>query len=143
MKSFIKDLVAKQGKKVKGKHSPISEIVDKTPKILKVDKIYSLDAVLKNLYIFIAQNYVKQPKKRHFLAISVASHSSDLLANLAKKSLNKDFKLIQYCIYPKTARVNLLVLKEINSPDKFEDSISILKELRKTFRSNIMKLIDQ
>ena len=142
MESFIKQNIGKSAKKIKGKHSPISEIVDKTPKILKIEKIFSLGERLKNLFIIVAENYTKQPKNRYFLAVLIASQSSDLLANLAKKSIGEDIKLIQYCLYQKTSRVNLLALKELKSPKEYENTILLLQELRKTYRTKLMNLID-
>jgi len=143
LKSFL-DQKRKRAKKIKGKHSPLSELINKEPKILKIEDIYSLSE-LDNLYLFIVKNYTKLPKKRYFLAISIASHSSDLLANIAKKFLKnyENIRLIQYSLYPDTLRVNLITLLELLTPEQYESSMKFLLDLRKKYRIELMSITDK
>ncbi len=134
----------KKAKKVRGKHSPISELVENELRILKIKKIYNLTDV-NNSYIFEAKNYSNSPKKRYFLVISLVSQSSDFLAGIAKKFCknNEGIKLIQYCIFLDSFRINLLALKELKTVRDYENSIALLLELRKNFRKKLMSIIEQ
>ena len=93
----------------------------------------------------IVRNHAKQPKTRYFLAISLASQSSDLLVNLTRELVNKDdnMKLIQFSIHPKSMRVSLLALKELNSAENYSRSVEVLQELRKKFRQKLTKIANQ
>ncbi len=138
LKSFIQNDIIKNIKKVKAKHAPISEIVDNIPKTLVIEKIYDLQEKFKNFYFFIAKNFSKTPKLRYFLAISLANSSSDLLVQLARDfAVKNDFKLIQYSIFPKTLRIQLLLLKEIKEVEDYTDLIEKLKSYRIEFRSKL------
>ena len=57
LKSFIQNEIIKNVKKVRGKHAPISEIVNSVPKTLAVEKIYDLSESNKNFFLFIVKNY--------------------------------------------------------------------------------------
>ncbi|MFX1274217.1 MAG: hypothetical protein ACFFBP_00395 [Promethearchaeota archaeon] len=143
LKSFIKQ-ITKNARKLRGKHSPLSEIVDDKPKILKIEKIYNIKEE-NNIFLFIVKHHSKIPKKRYFLTISMVSQSSDFLANLAKKYFKNDenIKLVQYCTFPETSRINLLVLKELKTPRDYESSLKYLIDSRKNYRKELMKIIDQ
>ena len=135
LKSFIQNEIIKNLKKLRGKHSPISETVDNTPRTLLIEKIYDLSEIYKNFFLLIVKNYSKQPKSRYFLAISLANNSSDLLVQLAMEyTARNELKLIQYSIFPKTFRIQLLLLKEIKKIEDFTESIKKLKSFRKEFR---------
>ena len=84
LKHFIKSSVIKNKKKVRGKHSPMAEIVGGTLHSLPVKFIHDLKEKLKHFYLIGVKNYSKPPKLRYFLAISLANNSSDLLVQLAK-----------------------------------------------------------
>ncbi len=141
LKSFIKHEFIKEGKKVRGKHSPISEFVDNVPQSLKVEKLYDLNIKEKYCFLLITRNYNKKPKLRYFLAISLAYNSSDLLVQFARDfALKDDLKLIQYSIFPKTLRIQLLLLKELKNVEDYANSINILKSNRKEFRSTLLKV---
>lgn len=141
LKSFIKHEFTKEGKKVRGKHSPISELVDNVPQSLKVEKMYDLNKNVKYCFLLITRNYSKKPKLRYFLAISLAYNSSDLLVQFARDfALKDDLKLIQYSIFPKTLRIQLLLLKELKKVEDYTNSINILKSNRKQFRSTLLKV---
>ena len=142
LESHVKREIVKNSKKVREKHSNISEMVANTPKTLQVKKIYDLRKKHENFYLIIVRNHSKQPKVRYFLTILLAHQSSDLLVNLTKEFVDesKKLRLLQYSIYPKTMRVNFLVLKELNSIDDYTSSIEMLKELRKKFRQKLAKM---
>ncbi|MFX1588349.1 MAG: hypothetical protein ACFFC1_09355, partial [Promethearchaeota archaeon] len=138
LKSFIKDEIIKKVKKIKGKHPPISELVNNVSKSLSIEKIYDLRKKKKYFFLFIVKNYSKQPKLRYFLAILLANNSSDLLVQLARDyAIKHDLKLIQYSLFPKTLRIQLLLLKEIKNVEDYTNSIEKLNHFRKEFRSKL------
>ena len=145
LETHVKSNIIKNSKKIREKHSNISEIVDKTPKTLEVKTIYDLSNNLNNTYLMVVRNHSKQPKTRYFLAISLASQSSDLLVNLTREFVNKndEIKLLQFSIHPKSMRVSLLALKELNSIENYSHSIGLLQELRKQFRQKLTKMTNQ
>ena len=145
LETHVKSNIIKNSKKIREKHSNISEIVDEMPKTLEVKNIYDLSKQLKNSYLMIVRNHAKQPKTRYFLAISLASQSSDLLVNLTREFVNKDdeIKLIQFSIHPESMRVSLLALKEIVSVENYSRSIELLQDLRKKFRQKLTKIANQ
>ncbi|MFW9998595.1 MAG: hypothetical protein ACFE9Q_01660 [Candidatus Hodarchaeota archaeon] len=141
LNSFIKTTVVKNYIKVRGKHSPISEIVNKVSKSLSVKKIYDLRERENHFYVIIVKNYSKHPKLRYFIAISLANNSSDLLVQLARNiAVRNDLKLIQYSIFPKTLRIQLLLLKEIKKVEDYAIFIEKLKTFRKEFRTKLSNL---
>ncbi len=142
LEASIKSNIIKNSKKIREKHSNISEIVENTPKTLEIKKIYDLRKEYNNLYFIVAKNHSKNPKIRYFLTISLASQSSDLLVNLSREfvSKNDDVRLIQFSIHPKSRRVSLLALKELNSMETYSQSIELLKNLRKKFRQKLSKI---
>jgi len=126
---------------LKGKRSPLTETVDKTPKTLPIISVLNLINESKDLYLVKVKNYSKQPRFRHFLAVILAAQSSDLLVQLAKNFANKnDLKLIQYSLYPKLQRINLLALKELKDVEDFSKSIRILLDFKKEFRISLQKI---
>jgi hypothetical protein len=141
LKSFIKSEIIKKAKNLRGKHAPISEIVNNIAKSLPVEKIYDLSELNKYFYLLVVKNYSKQPKLRYYLAVMLANNSSDLLVQLASDiAIQHNLKLIQYSIFPKILRIQLLLLKEI---EKIEDYTHLLKKLndfRKEFRGKLVKV---
>lgn len=141
LRTFIKNEIVKKVKKVKGKHPPISEVVNNVSKSLSVDKIYDLSKKNKNYFLLIVKNYSKEPKLKYFLAISIANNSSDFLVQIAKDyAIKNDLKLIQYSIFPKTLRIQLLLLKDIRKIEDYTIFIKKLNDLRKDFRSKLLKI---
>ncbi|MFX1392405.1 MAG: hypothetical protein ACFFAH_02420 [Promethearchaeota archaeon] len=141
LKSFIKIQILKTAKKLKGKYNPISELVDNIPRTLKIRKIYRIEESLKNLFLIIVNNYSKQPKVRYFLALMLASQSSDFLVSLAKDYATKNnLKLIQYSLFPKNIRISLLTITEIQIVEEFSNSIELLKNFRNYFRKTLEKI---
>jgi hypothetical protein len=95
------------------------------------------------MFLFSVKNYDKLPKIRYFLAMQLASQSSDFLVALSRDfAIKNDLKLIQYSIVPKTTRISLLSLKEIKEIEDFEKSIGMLQDFRERFRKKIAKIKD-
>ncbi|MFW9945353.1 MAG: hypothetical protein ACFFDX_00845 [Candidatus Odinarchaeota archaeon] len=145
--SFLKTEIIKKAKELKGRYPSISEIVDGTPRILKIKNLYEMKEEFKNFYLIKVKNYNNEPKFRHFLAIILASQSSDFLVSIIKEHVKEigNIKLIQFSIYPKNFRISLLSLKEIRNKDEFLNSVKILKDLRINFKKkldNIKNLIE-
>ncbi len=141
LRGFLQNKLIKKSKKLKGKFAPFSEFIDNEIRVLKINKIYNLSEKFKNLYLFIVKNYLKQPKERYFLAVILASQSSDLLVSLANEFAQKNaLKLVQYAINPKQLRVSLISLKEIESIEDYSFSVELLKEFRTFFRNMLGKI---
>lgn len=141
--TFIKSDIIHKIKKVRGKHPPISENVENKPQSLTVKSIYDLNEKLKNFYFITLKNYSKKPRFRYFLVISFANNSSDLLVQLAREIVLKhELKLIQYSIYPKTLRIQLLCMIEIQTIKNYNTSIKVLKSSRKEFQEKLVRLND-
>jgi len=142
LSTFVKRIKGMGKKAIKGKFPPISELVDKAPKTLKINAILDLSDTAKNFYLFMVKNHSNQPKVRYFLAISLASQSSDLLVSLARDLVLKgeNLRLIQYSIHPIHNRVNLLLLKELKKIADYEDSIDLLNSIRQSFRKKLEKI---
>jgi hypothetical protein len=141
IKTSLKSDIIKGIKKIKGKYPPIAEIVENKPRSLSVESIHDINKNLKNFYVITLKNYLKYPKTRYFLTISLANNSSDLLVQLARDlALEYNLKLIQYSIYPKTLRIQLLCMKEIQKIKDYNNSINLLKSIRKEFREKLGRL---
>ncbi len=143
LKSFIKSDIIGKIKKVRGNYPPIAENIDNIQYSLSVKSIYDLNVNLKNFFLIILKNYSKKPRFRNFLVISFANNSSDLLVQLAREIVLKhDLKLIQYSIYPKTLRIQLLCMVEIQTINNYIPSIKVLQSVRKEFRRKLVRLKD-
>ena len=142
LESFLKTEIIKKVKKLKGRYPSISKIVDGTPRILKIKNFYEMKEEFKNFYLIKVKNDYNEPKFIHFLAIILASQSSDFLVSITKELIkeNGDIKLIQFSIYPKNFRISLLALKEIRNKEDFLKSVKILKGLRINFKKKIDKI---
>jgi len=125
---FIKSLTTQKLKSAR-KFSAISEVRNKKRFELKIKNIYKIRETLKNTYLIVVKNYKKEPKIRYFLAHSLASVSSDFLVYLARDfARENNLKLIQYSLYPKLLRLNLLCLKEFSDSENYMNIITLFKE---------------
>ncbi len=142
LESFLKTEIIKKAMELKGRYPSISEIVEGTPRILKIKNFYEMKEEFKNYYLIKVKNYNNEPKFRHFLAIILASQSSDFLVSIAKEPIKEisNIKLIQFSIYPKNFRISLLSLKEIRDKEDFLKSVKILKDLRINFKKKLDKI---
>ena len=141
LQNYLKKLILKDAKKIKNKYPPILEKVNGISKPLKIKNIYELNGNLNNFFLITTKNYAKKPKDRYFLAIILASQSSDLLVSLAKEYSKKHkLKLIQFSIYPQHFRVGLFSLKELRSKDTISETVNSLKEFRIMYRKDLEKL---
>jgi len=147
LQSYLKKEFLKDAKRIKNKYPPISEKVNGISKALKIKSIYELKGNLNNFIFITTKNYAKNPKYRYFLAILLASQSSDLLVNLAKEFSKKNrLKLIQFSLHPQHFRVGLFSLKELQSKDNLSEVVNLLKEFRIIYRKdleNLGKLIER
>ncbi|MFW9938040.1 MAG: hypothetical protein ACFFD5_10355 [Candidatus Thorarchaeota archaeon] len=142
LENLLKDIFKNKLQRLKNKYPPISELINNQSKILEVKNIYKIKNEEKHFFLIETRNYFKKPKLRYFIGINLASQSSDLLVGLAKDFMraNDNLKLIQFSLYPKTNRVNLIVFKELKSIESVSNSMEILKEIRKEFRKRITNL---
>jgi hypothetical protein len=141
LKSYLKRELLNGAKRVKNKYPPISEKIDGISKSLKVRTIYELRGNLNNFFLITTENYSKNPRHRYFLAIILASQSSDLLVNLAKEfSKDNNLKLIQFSLHPQHFRVGLFSLKELRNKDNISETVNLLKEFRIMYRKDLEKL---
>jgi len=147
LQSYLKKEFLKDAKRIKNKYPPISEKVNGISKSLKIKNIYELKGNLNNFIFITTKNYAKNPKYRYFLAILLASQSSDLLVNLAKEFSKKNrLKLIQFSLHPQHFRVGLFSLKELQNKDNVSGVVNLLKEFRIVYRKdleNLGKLIER
>ena len=138
LQNHLKKEIIKDAKRIKNKYPPISEKVNGITKVLKVKKIYELKGNLNNFILIVTKNYAKNPKFKYFLAILLASQSSDILVNLAKEySKKNNLKLIQFSLHPQNSRVGLFALKEIESRDNVTEVVKLLKEFRILYRKDL------
>ena len=138
LQNHLKKEIIKDAKRIKNKYPPISEKVNGITKVLKVKKIYELKGNLNNFILIATKNYAKNPKFKYFLAILLASQSSDILVNLAKEySKENNLKLIQFSLHPQNSRVGLFALKEIESRDNVTEVVKLLKEFRILYRKDL------
>ncbi|MFW9987677.1 MAG: hypothetical protein ACFFC3_03395, partial [Candidatus Odinarchaeota archaeon] len=49
-------------------------------------------------------------------------------------AIKNDLKLIQYSIFPKMLRIQLLLIKELNQSEDYSNSMEKLKSIRSIFR---------
>ena len=147
LQSSLRSEILKDAKRIKNKYPPISEKVKGISKPLKIKSIYELKGNSDNFIFITTKNYTKNPKHRYFLAILLASQSSDLLVNLAKEFSKKNrLKLIQFSLHPEHFRVGLFSLKELQNMDKISEVVNLLKEFRILYRKdleNLGKLIER
>ena len=141
LQRYLKKEFLKDAKVIKNKYPPISEKVNGVSKSLKIKNIHKLQGNLNNFIFITTKNYAKNPRYRYFLALILASQSSDLLVSLAKEFSKKNrLKLIQFSLYPQHFRVGLFSLKEIHNKNNFSETVNLLKEFRITYRKDLEKL---
>ncbi len=137
LKKFLESNVIKSTKKLKGKFAPISYKVDNIRRTLIIKNIFQF----RDVFLLITRNYTKEPKFRYFLAMLLATQSSDFLVSISKDfAIKNKLKLIQYSLFPKNLRVCLLSIKEIRNIEDYSKSIEVLQEFKREFR-NIMQKI--
>lgn len=141
LQSYLKKEILKDAQRLKNKYPPISVKVNGIYKSLRIKNIYKLKGNLNNFIFIKTKNYTKNPRYRYFLAILLATQSSDLLVSLAKEfSKENRLKLIQFSLYPQHFRVGLFSLKEMLSKNNFSEVINLLKEFRIIYRKDLEKL---
>ncbi|MBD3196581.1 MAG: hypothetical protein GF317_16110 [Candidatus Lokiarchaeota archaeon] len=142
LEEFIQTQIISSAQKLKGKFSPISDIVDKNLKIQEVEKIFIFSKNNKKFYLFKLANYEKTPKYRYYIAITLADVSSDLLVSIARSfAIKNEIKLIQYNLSPKMSRISLIALKEIKHVVSYDDIIQILASFKEIFQKKIDRFV--
>ena len=138
MRNAIEKEILKQASKIRGAHLPISQKIKGKVHVLKIQSIYRLLDEKNEYFLFKAKNYIKKPKNLYFLAIKLASQSSDLLVSLAKPYAKKNqYELIQYAIHPKSLRVSLLALQEIRNAEDYPQMMEDLNKFKTDFRNKL------
>ena len=141
LQSYLKKEILKDAQRLKNKYPPISEKVNGISKSLRIKNIYKLKGNLNNFIFIKTKNYINNPRYRYFLAILLATQSSDLLVSLAKEfSKENGLKLIQFSLHPQHFRVGLFSLKEMHNKNNFSEVINLLKEFRIIYRKDLEKL---
>ena len=141
LQSYLKKEILKDATRIKNKYPPISEKVNGVSKSLQIKSIYELKGNLKNFIFITTKNYAKKPKYRYFLAIAIATQSSDLLVSLAREFCKQNgLKLIQFPIHPQHFRVGLFSLSEILNKDSISETVNLLKEFRIMYKKDLEKL---
>ena len=141
LQSYLKQEILKDATRIKNKYPPISEKVNGVSKSLQIKSIYELKGNLNNFIFITTKNYAKKPKYRYFLAISIATQSSDLLVSLAREFCKQNgLKLIQFPIHPEHFRVGLFSLREIINKDSISETVNLLKEFRIMYKKDLKKL---
>ena len=141
LQSYLKKEILKDAQRLKNKYPPISEKVNGISKSLRIKNIYKLKGNLNNFIFIKTKNYIKNPRYRYFLAILLATQSSDLLVSLAREFSKKNrLKLIQFSLHPQHFRVGLFSLKEMHNKNNFSEVINLLKEFRIIYRKDLEKL---
>ena len=144
LKTKIESSLLKDAKKLRGKYLPISEKIMGVQKVLTIKNIYKLSGRLKSFYLITIKDATIKQKRRYFIAIQLASQSSDFLVKIAKKIIRQEeipFKLIQYAIHPKSLRVTLLCMAELNNENNIADLIKKVEDLRVVFQQKINNLV--
>jgi hypothetical protein len=138
----IKSDILKNSQKLKGKYLPFSEMVGGIQKIFPVKKLYKLQGDLKNFFLIEVKHSTEKQKHKQFLAIQLASQSSDFLVSVAKTLIKEksQLRLIQFSIYPEHLRVGLLGLRRLDQITEIPMIINDLKEIRTKFRKKIDSL---
>lgn len=143
LKPYLKGKIIKNAQKLRGKFAAISELIENSQRTLTVQNIFKLKDELRGLFLFSVKNYDKYPKIRYFLAIQLASQSSDFLVALTRDfAVKNNLNLIQYSIYPKSTRISLLSLKEIKEIDGIEKLIDLLQDFKEKFRKKLTMIKD-
>jgi len=139
----LKDKLLRDSHRLKEKYPPLSDVINGTNLTLIIHRLYALKGDLTHYYVLIVKT--KNGRLKYIISINLASQSSDLLVNLARKTIKNEsnLRLLQFSLIPKHLRVNLLCLKEIEPEDDLQGIINVLKQVRNRFRKSLEKLTSQ
>ena len=139
----IKEILLKNSVKTKEKYPPLSDMIKENRITFQIKKLFILSGDLKHFYVINAKS--SNGDIKFFLCISLASQSSDFLVRLARPIIKEqlNLRLLQFSIFPKHMRVNLLCLKEIKVEEEISEDIDMLKQVRKKFLKSLEKLLSQ
>ncbi|MFW9928427.1 MAG: hypothetical protein ACFFD1_03465 [Candidatus Thorarchaeota archaeon] len=144
LKNKIKNDLLSKGNKLRNKYPPISEKGNDGLLIQKVKKIFKLKEDFRNFYLIETKSTNHNKEKRYYLALIIASQSSDLLVKIAQNVIIKesDLRLIQFSFHPEHSRVSLALLKELDELSDFDELKTKLNSLRAKFLTKLNNLID-
>lgn len=144
LKSKIKNDLISKGNRLRNKYPPISKKNDGGLLIQKIKKIFQLKEDFKNFYLINTKSTNRHKEKRYYLALIIASQSSDLLVKIAQNVIieEKDLRLIQFSFHPEHSRVSLALLKELDELSDFNQLKTKLNSLRSKFLTKLNNLID-
>ena len=144
LKDKIKQDLLPKGTKLRNKYPPISELTNGKLVVQKIKSIFQLKEEFTNYYLLLTKSISERKEKRYYLALIIASQSSDLLAKIAKNVILDETKirLIQFSFHPKHFRVNLTLLRELDEFTDFEKLRSKLNSLRTQFLTKLNSIID-
>lgn len=143
LKIKIKNDLISKGNRIRNKYPPISKKNDGGLLIQKIKKVFQLKADFKNFYLINTKSTNHQKEKRYYLALIIASQSSDLLVKIAQKVIieEKDLRLIQFSFHPEHSRVSLALLKELDELSDFNELKTKLNSLKSKFLTKLNNLI--
>ncbi|TFG17753.1 MAG: hypothetical protein EU531_02335 [Promethearchaeota archaeon] len=144
LKEKIKQDLLSKGTKLRNKYPPISELSNGKLFVQKIKSIFQLKEKFINFYLLLTKSTNDRKEKRYYLALIIASQSSDLLAKIAKNVIvdEKKIRLIQFSFHPEHFRVNLALLRELDEFTDFEKLRSKLSSLRSEFLTKLNYIID-
>ena len=144
LKDKIKKNLLSKGIKLRNKYPPISQRSDEKVLIEKIRSLFQLQKDFNNFYLIITKSTNKRKDKKFYLAIILASQSSDLLAKIAKYIVinEEKIRLIQYSFHPEHLRVSLALLRELDEFIDFDDIKTKLSSLRTQFLRKLNNIID-
>ena len=143
LKIKIKNDLISKGNRIRNKYPPISKKNDGGLLIQKIKKVFQLKEDFKNFYLINTKSTNHQKEKRYYLALIIASQSSDLLVKIAQKVIieEKDLRLIQFSFHPEHSRVSLALLKELDELSDFNELKTKLNSLKSKFLTKLNNLI--
>lgn len=144
LKEKIKNELLSKGTKLRHKYPPISQKSDNEIYIEKIKAIFQLHEDFKNFYLLITKPTNIHKQKNYYLAIVIASQSSDFLVKIAKQVMINEEKidLIQFAFYPEHFRVNLVLLRMLDEFLDFNDLKTKLISLKTQFLAKLNNIID-
>ena len=144
LKEKINKVLLSKGTKLKNKYPPISQRRDGGVMVQKIKSIFQLRDDFKNFYLIITKSTNNRKERKFYLALILASQSSDLLAKIAKSIISneKEMRLIQFSFHPEHFRVNLALLRELDELMDFDELKDKLDSLRTQFLSKLNNIID-
>ena len=144
IKEKIKKNLLSKGTKLRNKYPPISQRSDNEVNIEKIKAVFQLSEDFNNSYLIITKPTNRHKEKNYYLAMVIASQSSDLLVRIAKNVMINEEKihLIQFTFHPEHFRVSLALLRKLDEAMDFDEIKTKLFSLRTQFLAKLNNIID-